>query len=103
MFPPTNLKFIYPATQPGYEARDVGFNLGQEQFLVVCLVTKPAVSPLATTRLNFACCQKWRLLVEMGYTKIDSVKEVTDYRTEVEEVKKWWTQPRFRNTKRYAS
>jgi len=38
----------------------------------------------------------------MVYTKIDTVKEERDYRTEVEDVKRWWTQPRFRQIKRYA-
>jgi len=37
----------------------------------------------------------------MVYTKIDTVKEERDYRAEVEEVKRWWTQPRFRKIKRY--
>jgi len=36
----------------------------------------------------------------MVYTKIDTAKEERDYRAEVEEVKRWWTQPRFRKIKR---
>jgi isocitrate lyase len=36
----------------------------------------------------------------MPYTKIDTVKEEKDYWREVEQVKKWWTQPRFRKIKR---
>lgn len=38
----------------------------------------------------------------MVYTKIDTGKEERDYRADVEEVKRWWTQPRFRKIKRYA-
>lgn len=39
----------------------------------------------------------------MVYTKIDPVKEDRDFLKEVEEVKKWWAQPRFRKIKRYFS
>jgi len=36
----------------------------------------------------------------MPYTKIDTQKENQTYLSEVEEVKKWWSQPRFRKIKR---
>jgi isocitrate lyase len=39
----------------------------------------------------------------MVFTKIDTIKEERDYRAEVEEVKRWWTEPRFRKIKRYPS
>jgi hypothetical protein len=36
----------------------------------------------------------------MPFTKIDTRKEDADFAREVEEVKRWWTSPRFRKLDR---
>jgi hypothetical protein len=36
----------------------------------------------------------------MVYSKIDTKLEARGYANEVEEVKKWWTTPRYRKIKR---
>jgi hypothetical protein len=36
----------------------------------------------------------------MVYSKIDTKLEQTSYANEVEEVKRWWTIPRYRKIKR---
>ena len=39
----------------------------------------------------------------MPYTPIDIQKEEADFQKEVAEIKKWWSEPRWRKTKRIYS